>query len=190
VNLAATAPQWLLLILAALSLAAAVEDGARLRISNLTVIGIVATAITAVVLAGPRLSLWENALVFAALLVAGTALFGAGWLGGGDVKFLAALGLWVNLQGALWFLIAVSLAGGALAVVMMTGRWIIWRPMKGRKKFNRHGRIPYGIAIAAGALFAFGQQSRHIPQLWHQPVKLRAFHEPSAALPAQPPSRR
>lgn len=154
-NLVQTAPTWLLIILGLLLVAAAVEDSVRLRISNLTCFGVLAAALAAMAFAGFDLSLWQNAVNLVVVLVLGTLLFGAGKIGGGDVKLLAALGLWVNLSGGIWLLAAVFLAGGLFALL-----FIIFRMFKGRKtgRSNRGAAIPYGLAIVAGALFVFGTQ--------------------------------
>ena len=109
-NLAVEAPQWLALLLTVLLLAAAAEDSVRLRISNVTVLLVMVTAVIAAVVVGPELALWQNVAVFAALLAVGTLMFAAGKLGGGDVKLLAAVGLWFDLKGALWMLLDVVLA--------------------------------------------------------------------------------
>jgi prepilin peptidase CpaA len=160
VNLAAVAPQWLALVLTLLLVAAAVEDAVRLRISNLTVLLVIAGAVVAAVLAGPELRLWQNVAVFAALLMIGTPLFARGILGGGDVKLLAAVGLWFDLAGAARMLVAVFLAGGALAILILLLRSFSWSERaKARVHLLRpRGGIPYGVAIAAGALIAMVMQ--------------------------------
>ena len=99
-NLAAEAPQWLALIVTVLLVAAAAEDAVRLRISNLIVLLVLVGAIVAVVVAGPELALWKNFVVFLALLAIGTPMFAAGKLGGGDVKLLAAVGLWFDFTAS------------------------------------------------------------------------------------------
>jgi prepilin peptidase CpaA len=156
VNLAILAPQWLALALAVLLIAAAIEDGIRLRISNITVALVLAGAIVAAAVVGPQLVLWKNLVVFLALLAAGTPMFAAGKLGGGDVKLLAATGLWFDFHGALWMLICVALAGGALALIVLILRAISWsETLRERVVLLRpKAGIPYGIAIASGALIA------------------------------------
>jgi prepilin peptidase CpaA len=156
VNLAAEAPQWLALIVAVLLLAAATEDAVRLRISNLIVLLVLVGAIVAAVLAGPELSLWKNLVVFLALLGIGTPMFAAGKLGGGDVKLLAAVGLWFDFAGALWMIVAVALAGGVLALLVLILRSFGWSEEIRRRVvlLRPGGGIPYGVAIAAGALIA------------------------------------
>ena len=159
-NLTGLAPQWLALLFSLLLLAAAAEDAVRLHISNVTVVGVIVAAVVAAFVVGPELALWQNLLVFAALLAAGTPLFAAGKLGGGDVKLLAAVGLWFNLNGALWMLLYVALSGGALAILIIALRTLGWSENMRRRAviLRPGGGIPYGMAIAAGALIAMALQ--------------------------------
>lgn len=152
-NLAAAAPDWLALFLVGLLLAAAIEDAARLRISNLTTGLVLVGGILAALVVGPGASLWQNLLVLAGLVLVLLPLFATGRFGGGDVKLLAATGFWFDLAGALHLLIAVFLAGGALALVVIAARLV-----RGRGLRRTGGGIPYGIAIAAGALFVIWTQ--------------------------------
>ena len=159
-NLTAEAPQWLALILAILLIAAASEDAVRLRISNMTVALVLISAIVAAIVAGPELRLWQNLVVFLALLAVGTPMFAAGKLGGGDVKLLASAGLWFDFAGAPWLLIAVALAGGVLALLVLVIRSFNWSEGIRRRVvlLRPGGGIPYGVAIAAGALIAMAFQ--------------------------------
>ena len=155
-NLAVLAPQWLALVLAVLLIAAAVEDGIRLRISNITVALVLVGAIVAAVAVGPAIPLWQNLVVFLVLLAVGTPIFAAGKLGGGDVKLLAATGLWFDFHGALWMLICVAISGGVLAIVVLMLRMIGWSENLRTKVvlLRPKAGIPYGVAIAAGSLVA------------------------------------
>lgn len=155
-NLAATAPTWLSLLLVALLLLAAAEDAWRMRISNLTVAAILVGAVAAANLAGPTFALWQNLALFAGLLTAGVPMFAAGKLGGGDVKLLAASGLWFNLHGGLLMILWTLLAGGVLALLILFMRLFSWpERIRARVAVLRHGSgIPYGVAIAAGTLIA------------------------------------
>ena len=154
-NLAQTAPTWLLIILGLLLAAAAIEDAVRLRISNLTCLGVMLAAVVAMALTGFELRLWQNALNFAVLLGIGTLLFASGKVGGGDVKLLAALGLWFNFVGGVRMLAAVLIAGGVFALLFIAFR-LISGSKTSRGKLG--GLIPYGLAIVAGALFVFAAQ--------------------------------
>ena len=144
-------------------LAAAIEDGVRLRISNLTTLVVFAGAIVAAVLAGPTWSLWQNVVVFAAVLLIGTLAFSGGLLGGGDVKLFAAAGLWFDFSSAVWFVAFVFLAGGMLAIIYIAAR-AIRRAARGGEKGSG---VPYGIAIAVGAaamVLANVQTAGHKPR--------------------------
>lgn len=153
-KLAAEAPAWLALIFALLLVAGAVEDAARLTISNLTCALILAGGIAAIVILGPQIAAWQNLAVFAALLAVGMPLFAAGKLGGGDVKLLAVSGLWFDLKGGLLMLTTVLLAGGALALLVLALRLFNWNETAlGRVQLlNAGSGIPYGVAIAVGTL--------------------------------------
>ena len=146
-NLAALAPDWLFWMLLACLAAAAIQDIAQLRIWNLTCAAIVLLAIATVVLAGPDWSVWQNLLVFGAIVALGTAAFGSGYVGGGDVKLLAAVGLWTPLKVAVPLLLSIFLAGGALALAAM----LFWAFRKSSRSSVKTRQIPYGLAIAFGA---------------------------------------
>ncbi len=80
------------------------------------------------------------AVVVFALFVGAFAL---GQMGGGDVKLIGALALWLPLHPLLWMLAAMSIGGGALTLVMMAERaWKKSGPIE----------VPYGVAIAIAAL--------------------------------------
>ena len=152
-NLTAEAPQWLALILVALLAIAAIEDAVRLRISNYISSAILAGAIAAALIAGAELSLWQNVAVFVGLLVVGTPIFAFGVMGGGDIKLLAATGLWFDFSGALLMIISVFIAGGLLALVLLAVRLMKWSDATRERivMLRKRGGIPYGVAIAGGA---------------------------------------
>lgn len=155
-NLIILSPVWLAWIFAASLTAAAIEDSVRLRISNLLVLGIMAAAVVAMVLAGLDIALWQNFAVFAGLLILGTPLFAIGKMGGGDVKLLAATGLWFDLRGAMMMVASVLIAGGVLALLIIIARLFGWSDATRERihLLRRGGGIPYGVAISAGALIA------------------------------------
>jgi len=153
-NLAVSAAPWLAGLFAVLLVLAALEDMWRLKISNWICAAIIIAAFVAVGLAGPVVDLWQNVAVFAALLAIGTPLFTSGMMGGGDVKLLAATGLWFDLSGAGWMIVAVALAGGVVTIFVLILRMIKWsQAARDRIAVIRpKGGIPYGVAIAVGAL--------------------------------------
>ena len=151
-NLIPYAPTWLIGLLFVALAAAAIEDFVRLKISNITCTAVLITALIAMGFAGFPIALWQNGLVFLVLLGAGSLLFAAGKMGGGDVKLLACLGLWVNITVGVWLLATTLLAGGVLAVIYI----IAWR-LRGVGRKSSKG-IPYGLAIVAGASLIFAGQ--------------------------------
>ena len=157
-NLVVGVPWWLIGLLALVLCAAAIEDVVRLRISNFTCLGVILLALAAMAIHGFPVALWQNAVIFFVILGLGTAAFAGGVLGGGDVKLLAGLGLWMNFSGAVWLIAAVFIAGGVLALFFIFSRPFRKRRREARGKGGNAG-IPYGLAIAAGALMVFGAQS-------------------------------
>ena len=95
----------------------------------------------------------------AAALAAGVAMFAAGWIGGGDAKLFAACALWLGLGAIGAFLAWTALFGGGLAVALLLARRSPVAAFRGPPWVGRllepAGEVPYGVAIAAGAMAAF-----------------------------------
>lgn len=159
-NLIVGSPWWLVAFLGTALLAAAVEDVMRLRISNLTCLAVFVAALVAMGINGFSTSLWQNWLIFIVILAIGTPAFAAGWFGGGDIKLLAAIGLWLNLASVVGFISAVFIVGGIVALLYIAARRFS-RSAQGTKSRDR--RVPYGLAIVAGAAFVFGMQLTERP---------------------------
>ena len=158
-NLLADAPAEILWLLALLMLAAGIEDAVRMRISNLLSAAVLLLAVAAAAIVGIEAGVWQNLLVFTLLLALGTWLFSTGKFGGGDVKMLAATGLWVDFLGAVGLLAAVFIAGGVLAFLVIGSRLIAPAALKSRVIVLRPGSgIPYGIAIAVGTLITIAAE--------------------------------
>ncbi|MBQ1500484.1 MAG: prepilin peptidase [Sphingomonas sp.] len=80
-------------------------------------------------------------LVFAFFLGA----FALGQMGGGDVKMIGALALWLPVQPLVWMLVLMSLIGGGLTLLMVIEKQL-------RRDAGGPLEIPYGVAIAIAAL--------------------------------------
>jgi prepilin peptidase CpaA len=78
------------------------------------------------------------------------AAFAMGAMGGGDVKLIAALALWLPWQAVLVLLFLMSLAGGVLTL----GYLIRHKLAKRQDKLE----IPYGVAIAFGGLWLISER--------------------------------
>ncbi|QDH75090.1 prepilin peptidase [Brevundimonas sp. M20] len=96
---------------------------------------------------------------FAALVV-GAGMFALRWIGGGDAKLMAAACLWLGLQGSGMFLVYTGLMGGLFCLFLMLARghsrpYLAGAPGWVVQLMEPKGDIPYGVAIAAGALLAY-----------------------------------
>ena len=153
-NLVSLAPQWALILLGVLLLLAAFQDAVQLKISNLLCAAILLVGIVSSAVIGVRPGIWQNVVLVIAALTVGTMLFSSGKMGGGDVKLFAATIFWFNLSGALWLLISVTIAGGVLAMIVLGVRMADWSEAMQRRAvvLRPKSGIPYGVAIAAGAL--------------------------------------
>ena len=148
----ATFTDLLLLGLAAILVFAAIVDVRTFTISNR--LNLTVALLAPVYWWSISLSPWPD---IAIQLAAGLAVFVvlalafyAGMMGGGDVKLAAALALWFSPQGTVRFLVLMSLAGGVLTLVILA--WHRARKREGRPE------IPYGVAIAFGALAILAQR--------------------------------
>jgi prepilin peptidase CpaA len=74
-----------------------------------------------------------------------SVLFHFRLMGGGDVKLLTVLALWIEPMMFLQLLVVMALAGGALTIAM--GAWHFLKRQRDRLA------IPYGVAIAFGGLW-------------------------------------
>lgn len=70
-------------------------------------------------------------------------------MGGGDVKLIAALGLWFPLGAMLNLLIIMSILGGVLTLAMLAHHRLARKPGQ--------PEIPYGLAISAAGLWIIFQ---------------------------------
>lgn len=143
-----------------LMIAAALWDVATMTIPNRISLLLVPAFFMAALMArlSPEAIAWHAGVGVAALVLM-IGCFALGWLGGGDAKLLAAASLWVGPSAAVPFVVATALAGGGLALVLLLARgtpWLYgWGPEWMRRLLAPKGAIPYGVAIAAGALCAF-----------------------------------
>jgi prepilin peptidase CpaA len=177
----ADAPLWCIAILSLLLVAAAVEDSIRLRIANRTNGAILVLGVATIAVMGPVVAVWQNVAVLVALLALGTMAFAAGKLGGGDVKLLAASGLWFPLMPALQMVLAVLLAGGLLALAILAARALRRRDEPSRILFlNRGSGIPYGVAIAIGVLAAIALQRGDLREKASDPFAMPVIAAPAS----------
>ncbi|AKQ42657.1 type IV prepilin peptidase, cpaA [Aurantiacibacter atlanticus] len=103
------------------------------------------------------MALWPDVAMQVGLALATFAvlsiLFAIKAMGGGDVKLLTALALWIQPMIFLKLLVMMALLGGVLTLLF--GAWHIMRRQRDKLA------IPYGVAIALAGLWAIG--SFYIP---------------------------
>jgi prepilin peptidase CpaA len=169
----------LLLIALALAIAAAVFDVREHRIPNwLTYPGIVlGLVLRGLLLRGGLFGLKGLGSAVAGLLLAGGVMllfYVVRAMGAGDVKLMAAVGSLVGPEHAVVVLLATAICGGVMGIVyaIYRGRMgatirnlgsVLW--FHARSGLQTHPelnldnptalRMPYGLAIATGTLYAF-----------------------------------
>jgi prepilin peptidase CpaA len=100
--------------------------------------------------------------------------FAFGWIGGGDAKVAAAAALWFGFDHLLEYLLYASLFGGALTLLLLQFRqWPLPYALAGQawllKLHAKESGIPYGIALAIGALLVYPETE------WIKAVDLTLF---------------
>lgn len=146
-----------LLAVSLLLVAAAIEDMAKLRISNIFPLLVMGLFVVWVAVTGWQNDIWHNGTLFLAVFALGCLLFALRWMGGGDVKLLAACALWFDWNAALAWFVYVTVGGGILALLIIAGRRLVPRTTREGSSlaiFAMSGPIPYGVAIALGTIMA------------------------------------
>jgi prepilin peptidase CpaA len=140
---------------------AASSDLVSMTISNRVSLALIAGFFALALATGMNISVvgWH---VGACLLVLCFAFFffARGWIGGGDAKLAAATALWLGFDQLLSYLLVASILGGLLTFAILKFRlsplpnalarqdWVL-------RLHRLDGGIPYGIALAAGALLVY-----------------------------------
>ena len=140
---------------------AAVTDLFTLTIPNRISIALVLGFLVAAPIMGmPVAVIGEHFVTAAVVLLAGVLMFSRGWLGGGDAKLLATAALWLGHENLLSYLLLVTFIGGLLASGILVYRslippvWVAGQAWAMRLHDRKMG-IPYGIALAAAALWVY-----------------------------------
>jgi prepilin peptidase CpaA len=142
----------LVAMLALMLLAAAMWDLKSRTIPNMLNAAIAAGAVPFWWASG--LALWPDIALHVAVAAGVFAIFAlafaVGAMGGGDVKMVAAVALWMPYQAVLLLLVVMSIAGGALTIAMVVRH----RLAKAEHKIE----VPYGVAIAFGGLWLISER--------------------------------
>ena len=150
-----------LAVMPALTIVAGLKDITSMTIPNWISAALVVGFFPAALAVGlpPMTILTHLGVGIAALLVA-MLLFAFRVFGGGDAKLLAATCLWMGLTGVGPFVLGTAVIGGLFSLFLILVRpraqfLIIGAPRWVQALMEPKGDIPYGVAIAAGALVAY-----------------------------------
>lgn len=149
-----------LLVFPSLLLFAAVMDVLTMRIANGISIALFLMFLVAALAAGLSLEqVGMHLAVGMAVLVANMVLFHFRFIGGGDAKLLAAASVWIGYGQLVPFIAYVTIFGGLLALLILGYRSLpagaLPLPPWAVRLHQRGEGIPYGVAIAAGALLVY-----------------------------------
>lgn len=151
----------LLSLLPCLVIAAGLRDLTTMTIPNwisgLLVLGFFPAAF-AVGLAPMTVALHVGIAV--AALFVGMGMFAMKFIGGGDAKLMSAACLWLGLSGSGQFMLWTGVVGGLFCLILIIARkqirpYVASGPGWVHQLLEPEGDIPYGVAIAVGALIAF-----------------------------------
>jgi prepilin peptidase CpaA len=164
-----------LLLFPALMAFAAASDLFTMTISNRVSILLVAAFLVLATASGMApYEILSHLGAGALVLVIAFTCFAMGWVGGGDAKVAAAAALWFGFAHLMNYLLCASLFGGVLTIVLLQMRqWPLPYALTGQAWLMRlHAKesgIPYGIALAIGALMIYPQTD------WVKAVDLARF---------------
>ncbi|HRO33791.1 MAG TPA: prepilin peptidase [Brevundimonas sp.] len=151
----------LLAVMPALVIVAGLRDLTTMTIPNWISAALIVAFFPAALASGlDWASVAAHVGVALAALFVGAGMFALRWIGGGDAKLIAAACLWLGVTGSGMFLLWTGLAGGIFCLMLIFARAYA-RPyvVGGQGWFPRlmepKGDIPYGVAIAIGALLAY-----------------------------------
>jgi prepilin peptidase CpaA len=138
----------LIFVLGGLLVSAGIEDARTREIANWKTAAVALLAPAWWVANG--LQLWPDMAMQLGMALAVFAVFLAvfhfGLMGGGDVKLIVALSLWLPFGAFVTMLMVMSIAGGIVTIVMIIERQIV--------RNTKVIEIPYGVAIAFAGILA------------------------------------
>jgi len=152
----------ILILLSGLFLAlccfAALHDVNRLTIPNWLNLTIAGLFLPAALVSGIPLEILGGHLLSGALaFVIAVVLFAFRIFGGGDAKMIPAVVLWMGPAAAFPFVYWMAIVGGACALFLLVGKRSFPAaavPGFMRASFEPKAGVPYGVAIAGGAIIA------------------------------------
>lgn len=147
-------------VLPVLMIVAGLHDLTTMKIPNWISLALVAAFLPAALLVGlPGNEIAIHIGVGVAALLVGMVLFALNWIGGGDAKLLAVGCVWMGVTGSIMFLLYSAVIGGLFCLALITARKIAPSypgvPAWATRLLEPKGDVPYGVALAGGALLVF-----------------------------------
>jgi prepilin peptidase CpaA len=167
-----------LLLFPALMAFAAASDLLTMTISNRVSLVLVAGFLVLAVAGGMGLpDILSHIGAGATVLVVAFSCFAMGWVGGGDAKVASTVALWFGFAHLMNYLLYASVFGGALTLLLLQFRqWPLPYALTGQawlmKLHAKESGIPYGIALAIGALMIYPETE------WVKAIDLAHFATP------------
>ncbi|MDX2259734.1 MAG: prepilin peptidase [Hyphomicrobiaceae bacterium] len=158
----------LLLVFPALMILAALNDVGSMTIPNWISAALFGTFVVLAAVCGMGWGPFGlHLLAGFGLLAAGIVLFATGTFGGGDAKLIAAGGFWIGPDLVVQYIAYIAVFGGVLALSILAYRRMIPAtslplPAWALRLYAKDGGIPYGVAIAAGALLTFPKTQLYV----------------------------
>jgi len=150
-----------LFLFPALMAFAAASDLLTMTISNRVSLLLIAGFFVLAIITGMNLEAvgWHT-LAGLTVLVVAFACFAFGWIGGGDAKVAAAAALWFGFAHLSDYLLMASAIGGVLTFsILLFRKWPLPSFLASQdwllRLHDQKTGIPYGIALAAGALLVY-----------------------------------
>jgi prepilin peptidase CpaA len=160
----------IVVIFAGTMLTAAAKDATSMTIPNWISLAVMAGffIVTPFVWQGLD-SFVTHILVGLSFFAAGFAMFAFGWLGGGDAKLMAATALWWQWDEAVIYIFYTTMIGAVFALLLLFGRkYIPTRVLTADwalHLFRDETKMPYGLALAAGALLTLPKSTIFLTSL-------------------------
>jgi prepilin peptidase CpaA len=142
----------------ALLLAASCFDVLKLRIPNVIPVGLIALFALQVLVGRSVQAPLDHLLAMGLALLTLLPLFASNMLGGGDVKLLAAVALWLGMNKLTALLILVGIVGGIFALFWLAMRWLIRIGLRDRKlprSLQAGAPLPFALPIMIVAVLLF-----------------------------------
>ena len=141
-----------------LLLAGSCFDVLKLRIPNIIPAGLVALFALQILVGRTLQAPLDHLLAMGLALLILLPLFALHMLGGGDVKLLAAVALWLGMHKLAALLILVGIVGGAFALFWLAMRWLIRTGLPDRdlpRSLQAHAPLPFALPIMIVAVLLF-----------------------------------